>query len=149
MIVQANGCVSPVASPGKGSMTLAMSCHVLSRKSTNFPVCVICWPKERWLCVVKAANEKTFCAKNVPLLHFISQEVPPWNVNPNSKRVDTDHAHRTKTSRWLWKSLFQCLNLLLKQTGKRKKNLIITHLGYKFFLPFIENKNWKKNFKII
>lgn len=72
MIVQVNGCVSSVASPGKGSMTLAKLCHVLNRKSTNFPVCVICWPQERWMCVVKAANKKTFCARNVPLLHFIS-----------------------------------------------------------------------------
>lgn len=71
-------------------MTLARLCHVLSRKSTTFPVYVVCWPKERWLCVVKAANEKTFCARNALLLYFISEEVPPWNVNPNSRRVKTD-----------------------------------------------------------
>lgn len=77
-------------------MTLARLCHVLNRKSTNFPVYVVCWPKERWLCVVKAANEKAFCSRNVPLLHFISQEVPPWNVNPNSRRVKIDLAYKGK-----------------------------------------------------
>lgn len=84
MIFQANGCVPPAASPGKDSVTLARSHHVLKRKSANFPICVACWPKERWLCVVKAANEKTFCAGNVPLFHFISQVVPPRNANLNS-----------------------------------------------------------------
>lgn len=27
-------------------------------------------------------------------LSFISQELPPWNVNPNSRRVTTNLAHK-------------------------------------------------------
>lgn len=121
MIVQVNGCVPSVASPGKGSMTLAKLCHVLNRKSTNFPVCVICWPQERWMCVVRAANKKTFCARNVPLLHFISQEVPPWNVNPNSKKVKTDLAYMCKEKQTVVKIFIPGLNLLLKQTQGGKE----------------------------
>lgn len=101
-------------------MTLARLCHVLNRKSTTFPVYVVCWPKERWLCVAKGANEKTFCARNAPPLHFISQEVPPWNANPNSRRVKTDLAHNSR-NKWMVVKIFIPVSEPFAKTNRKKK----------------------------
>lgn len=93
--------------------------------------------------MVKAANEKIFCARNVPLLHFISQEVPSWNilVNLNSRRVKRDCAHKSK-DKYMVVEIFIPVSETCKINRKREKKLIITHLDYKFFLSFIGNKNW-------
>lgn len=123
MRVEANGCVPPVASPGKDSMTLARWCHVLNRKSTNFSVCVVCWPEERWLCVVKAPNEKTFCARNVLLSHFISQAVPSWNLKPNSRRVKTDCTHKGKDKLMAVKIFISVSETSAKANRKQKITL--------------------------
>lgn len=102
---QPSQCAPSVASLGKGSMTLARLCPVLNRKSANFPICIILWPKERRLCVVKAANEKTFCERNVPLSHLIQR----WRLlgMKHSSRGGLRQVLPTcaKTRRRSWKSL--------------------------------------------
>lgn len=82
-------------------------------------------------------------------LSFISQELPPWNVNPNSRRVTTNLAHKALDKQTVVEIFIPVSERSAKanRKRKRKKNLIIIHLGYKSFLPFIENKYQGKNLK--
>lgn len=112
---------SSCGQPWQGQHNLGKIVHVLNRKSTHFPVCVVSRPKERWLCVVKAANEKAFCVRNVPLLNFISQEVPSWNVNPNSRRAKTDRAHKGKDKQMVVEIFIPVSDPSAKANNKGKK----------------------------